>query len=405
MVDREKQDVGTLEAMLHDVQDSPAPTPRVLHDVASTGIAELDRTLGGLFWGDNVVFEVPDPPTAEPFYRAAAAVKEHYDQRLYVALSGEPTEIRGFSVIDARPGSELSQPAPLLRAIVERCRRGDRNLVLFEAMEPMIERWGADVAARFFAHCCPQLLELAAIAYWSVPSGAADSGLRRTIEEVTQCVLVVGDSRLRIAKAEGRPPGIEGSIFRYRDIDGLPALTPAPVAARIGVALRAARTQRQLSQSDLARLAGVSPSAISQAERGKRGLSLETLLELTGNLNMSVDELLRGEVVAGYRLGRRDHPRTRRVDSGHQPLPLLDDPAAGLRAYVVYLPPRQTGSPHLAHKGTELVAVANGLVQVVLADGRLVLRRGEVVLIDATTIEGWRNLGPSEATLFWILRD
>ncbi|MGH3530211.1 MAG: cupin domain-containing protein, partial [Pseudonocardiaceae bacterium] len=78
---------------------------------------------------------------------------------------------------------------------------------------------------------------------------------------------------------------------------------------------------------------------------------------------------------------------------------------SGLRAYLVHLSPRQTGSPHLAHKGTELVAVANGLVQIVLANGRLVLRRGEVLLIDATTIEGWRNLGPSEATLFWILRD
>ena len=391
--------------MLHDVPDLPAATPWLLHDVASTGIAELDHTLGGLFWGDNVVFEVAGPPAAEPFYRAVAAVEGHYDQVLYVALSGEPTQLRGFDLIDARRGSELSQPAPLLRAIVERCRRGERNLVLFEAMETMIERWGADVAARFFAHCCPQLLELGAIAYWSVPAGALYPSLRRTIEEVTQCVLVVGDSRLRVAKAEGRPPGIEGSVFRYRDVGGLPALTPAPVAARIGVALRAARTQRQLSQSDLARLAGVSPSAISQAERGKRGLSLETLLELTGNLNMSVDELLRGEVVAGYRLGRRDHPRTRRTNNGHQPLPLLDDPGAGLRAYLVHLPPRQTGTPHLTHKGTELVAVANGLVQIVLANGRLVLRRGEVLLIDATTIEGWRNLGPSEATLFWILRD
>jgi transcriptional regulator with XRE-family HTH domain len=391
--------------MLHDVPDPPTPRPGLLHDVTSTGIAELDHALGGLFWGDNVVFEVADPPAAEPFYRAAAAVEEHYDQRLYVALSGESTELRGFDVIDARPGSELSQPAPLFRAIVERCRRGERSLVLFEAMETMIVRWGADVTARFFAHCCPQLLELGAIAYWSVPSGALYPSLRRTIEEVTQCVLDVGDSRLRVAKAEGRPPGIEGSVFRYRDVDGLPALTPAPVAARIGVALRAARTQRQLSQSDLARLAGVSPSAISQAERGKRGLSLETLLELTGNLNMSVDELLRGEVVAGYRLGHRHHPRARRVDNGHQPLPLLDAPTAGLRAYLVHLPPRQAGSPHLAHKGTELVAVANGLVQIILGNGRLVLRRGEVLLVDATTIEGWRNLGPSEATLFWILRD
>jgi transcriptional regulator with XRE-family HTH domain len=391
--------------MLYNVLDPLTATPGLVPDVASTGIAELDRVLGGLFWGDNVVFEVIDPPSAQPFYRAIAAVEEHYDQRLSVTLSQQPTEIRGFDIIHAGPGSELAQPAPLLRAIVERCRRSERNLVLFEAMQTLIECWGAEVTARFFAHCCPQLLDLGAIAYWSVPSGQLYPGLRRTIEEITQCVLVVGDSRLRIAKAEGRPPGIEGSVFRYRDINGLPALTPAPVAARIGAALRAVRTQRQLSQSDLARLAGVSPSAISQAERGQRGLSLETLLELTGQLNISVDELLRGEVVAGYRLGRRDHPRTRRINSGHQPLPLLDDPASGLRAYLVHLPPRQAGSPHLVHKGTELVAVANGLVQVILTNGRPVLRRGEVLLIDATTIEGWRNLGPSEATLFWILRD
>ena len=192
--------------MLHHVPDAASATPPLLHDVASTGIAELDHALGGLFWGDNAVFEVADPPMVEPFYRAAAAVKEHYDRRLYVDLSGVPTELRGFDVIDARPGSELSQPAPLFRAIVERCRRGEANLVLFETMETMIERWGADVAARFFAHCCPQLLELGAIAYWSAPSGALYPGLRRTIEEVTQCVL--------------------------------PALTPAPVLANGRLVLR-----------------------------------------------------------------------------------------------------------------------------------------------------------------------
>ncbi|MDQ3823360.1 MAG: helix-turn-helix domain-containing protein [Actinomycetota bacterium] len=383
---------------------TPSRAAELAGDVASTGVAPLDDVLGGLFWGDNVVFEVAEPPAATPFYRAVAGAADQYDQRLYVSLSGEEP-IAGFDVVDAGAATSLAQPAPLLRAIIDRCRDGDRNLLVFEAMETMIARWGADVAGRFFAHCCPQLLELGAIAYWSVPAGEAYPRLRRTIEEVTQCVLAVGESRLRVAKADGRPPGVEGSVFRYRVVDGLPELTPAPIVARVGAALRAARTQRRLSQSDLARLAGVSPSAISQAERGQRGLSLETLLELTGRLGMTVDELLRGDVVAGYRLGRRHHPRTRRGEAGNQPLPLLDDPAAGLRTYVVHLPPRGSGSPHVAHKGVELVAVASGLVQVVLATGRPVLRRGEVLLVEATSIDSWRNLGPSEATLFWVLRD
>ena len=391
--------------MLYAMAAPPEVSAPALDDVGSTGIPGLDDVLGGLFWGDNVVFEVADPRAAEPFYRAVAAAPERYDQRLYVSLSGSRPAVAGFEVIEARAEGDLGQPAPLMRAIIERCARGERNLLLFEAMETMIERWGSDVAARFFAVCCPQLLDLGAIAYWSIASGEPYPGLRRTIEEITQCVLVVGESRLRVAKADGRPPGIEGSVFRYREVDGLPALTPAPVVARIGAALRAARTQRHLSQSDLARLAGVSPSAVSQAERGQRGLSLETLLELTGKLNMTLDGLLRGEVVAGYRLGRRHHPRTRPSASGDQPIALLDDPAAGLRAYLVTLAARESGSPHIAHKGTELVAVANGLVQVVLATGRPVLRRGEVLLVETTAIERWRNLGPAEATLFWILRD
>jgi transcriptional regulator with XRE-family HTH domain len=259
-----------------------------------------------------------------------------YERCVYVTLSADRPAVTGFDLVEALPGGDLGQPAPLMRAIVERCRPSERNLLLFDPMETMIERWGSEVAARFFAVCCPQLLDLGAIAYWSVPSGERYPGLRRTIEEVTQCVLVVGEARLRVAKAEGRPPGIEGTVFRYQDVDGVPTLTPAPVAARVGTALRAARLQRHLSQSDLARLAGVSPSAVSQAERGRRGLSLETLLELTGKLNITLDELLRGEVVAGYRLGRRQHPR-RRDGASEQPVPLLDDPAAGLRAYLVHL--------------------------------------------------------------------
>ena len=383
----------------------PGAEPHALEQSASTGTAALDDALGGLFWGDNVVFEVADRSAAEPFYRAVAAVEGQFDERIYVSLSRARTPFAGFDLLDARAGSKLGQPGALLRAIVERCRQHERNLILFEPMETMIERWGSEVTGRFFAHCCPQLLEIGAIAYWSVPAGELYPGLRRTIEEMTQCVLVVGESRLRVAKADGRPPGVEGSVFRYREADGVPVLTPAPAAARIGAALRAARMQRQLSQSELARLAGVSPSAVSQAERGQRGLSLETLLELTAKLNMTLDELLRGQVVAGYRLGRRHHPRSRRDEAGRQPLALLDDPAAGLRAYLVRLPPGGTGSPHLGHKGTELVAVADGLVQVVLTNGRPVLRRGEVLLVEATTIERWRNLAPADATLFWILRD
>src|SRR3954454_14686420 len=282
----------------------------------------------------------------------------------------------------------------------------------------MAARWGTDTARAFFVRCCPHLLEVGAIAYWSVGHGAALAPLRREIAEITQCVFTLSEGRLRIAKAEARGPGVEGSVFRMGVKDGRPELEAAPVAARLGTALRAVRTQRHMSQSDLARLLGISPSAVSQVERGRRGLSLETLLDACTKLDLTLDELLRGDVNPGYRLPRPHDPpppargppapglrRAPRGRADGRPLALIDDRRAGLRAYLLTLAPRGHATPHLTHKGVELVAVVSGLVQVLLDSGRPVLRRGETLLAERSAILGWRNLGEGDAMLFWILRD
>lgn len=374
-------------------------------DTARTGLPELDAALGGLYWGDNVVWTPGEHVAAEPFYRAVAAVGG-YGQSLYVCLERDPAAIAaaypGFAIVDARPGSPLEHPAPLLAELSRRCDPVPRSLLLFDALDGALARWGGDLTRAFFVRCCPHLLEIGAVAYWTLGHATAGTRLLRAVEEVTQCVLALDGGRLRIAKAEGRGPGVEGTIFRYGVRDGGVTLTPAPAATRVGTALRALRVDRGLSQSELARLLGISPSAVSQAERGRRGLSLETLLTLCAKLDLTLDELLRGEVAAGYRLARRHDPRQRATD---RPLALLDDRRAGMRAYLVRLPAHRQGTPHLQHKGVELVAVATGLVQVVLGNGRPVLRPGETLLADGTAITGWRNLGEAEATLFWVLRD
>jgi transcriptional regulator with XRE-family HTH domain len=372
---------------------------------ASTGILELDRALDGLYWGDNVVWEAREEAALLPFFRAIAARAQDYDAAVYVTLARSPDEVRtrypSLSVLDARADSPLSQPGPLLRAILDTCRQGTRALLLFDPLPAMVARWGAETARLFFLRTCPALLELGAVAYRSV-CGDRRQALYRDVEATTQCVLSVEDGRLRIVKAEGRRPGVEGSVLRYQIEDGAPLVSPAPAAARVGAALRALRLQRGLSKSDLARLAGVSPSAVSQAERGLRGLSLDTLLRLSAELHITLDELLRGDVASDYRLGRRHSPDER---SGGQPLPLLDDPQVGLRAYLVQLPGRGSLSLRSGHKGLELVAVAAGLVQVTVAAGRPVLRRGEVLLAERSGIAACRNLTDQPALLFWILRD
>lgn len=376
-------------------------------ETASTGVVELDLALGGLFWGDNVVWEIEEGSSVEPFLTAiTAGAAEDYEYAGYVTVTRDPGEVHerfpGLEVIDARPGTPLGQPGPLLAEIRTLCTSVERDLLLFDPLEAMGAEWGLDRALRFFIRACPMLLELGAIAYWSFTPVGLGQSVRREIEEVTQCVIVVAEGRLRIAKADGRPFGVQGSVFRYRADGATPQLERAPAAARLGSALRAVRLQRHLSQSELARLAGVSPSAISQAERGQRGLSLETLLDLTARLGITLDELLRGEVAPGYRLARRHDPRQ---TADGKPLPLLDDPETGLRAYLLRLPPKASSELGFAHKGVEMITVGAGLVQVVLPTGRPVLRQGEALLAERSGIASCRNIGDREALVFWALRD
>src|SRR6476620_1827605 len=88
---------------------------------ATTGVAELDRALNGLYWGDNVVFDAELAADVEPFYAAVAGQVQSYDGAAFVSLERDPSELEasfpGFDVVDAREGGALAQPRPLLDAI------------------------------------------------------------------------------------------------------------------------------------------------------------------------------------------------------------------------------------------------------------------------------------------------
>ena len=59
--------------------------------------------------------------------------------------------------------------------------------------------------------------------------------------------------------------------------------------------MRAARKAKGLTMKELGKLVGVSESAISQYETGKRETDYETLLKIGEVLGCSADYLLRGE--------------------------------------------------------------------------------------------------------------
>jgi XRE family transcriptional regulator, regulator of sulfur utilization len=290
-------------------------------------------------------------------------------------------------------------PGDVLREIHRICHRPGRRLLLFESLSVMLRAWGLAGTREFFARCCPLLLDSGAIAYWSMSARDTPVALRDAVLGVTHCVLRVDERSLQVAKAEGRGDAAIGTVLHWHEEDGQPVLAPPEIVDRLAASLRAIREARDLTQHDLGDMAGVTASAISQVERAERGLSLATLMRLSAALGVTIDDLLHGEEPA-YRIGRRPDDPRRGIQNT---LPLLREAHANMHVDLVHLEPRQAGEPPSTRKGTGIIAVASGLVQVRVAGQTPAVRHGEVLVADSRRIEGWRNLGQADALAFWIV--
>lgn len=374
-------------------------------DRVSSGVPDVDALLGGLILGDNVVWVLEDADVFRHLEDALVnEVRRRGERCFYVSAAADQGHLEArlgprVEVLDARGRGPYVDAAVLEMAIIERVRNDPPGFVVVDGLAQFARRWGPSKAVAFFSRVCPRLFDLGAIAYWRAPRAQLGASFIDQVTSVTQCVLEVEGGHLRVIKAEGRPASVQGRLLRLTLGDEQLHLEDERALGRLGQGLERVRRERNLSQSELAGLAGVSQSAISQAEAGRRGLSLETVVLLSERLGIGVDELLASAPPAGYVLARR--PRA----SVESTTALLDDPNAGMRAYLVRLEPGASGAPDFLHKGAELTLVASGLVQLTIGSDTPVMRAGDAALATTVAVSGWRNLLNVPAVLFWIVRD
>jgi transcriptional regulator with XRE-family HTH domain len=368
--------------------------------VASCGIPALDELLHGILWGDNVVLRIADPEADAAAYRRAFASAEGYGAVGVVAFPGG-------EAMPAVDGPRLETGGDGIDDAIDRVlafglELGAAGLVVVDDLARLVELHGEDGARRFFTRVCPRLLRLGLVACWTLGPGVGDE-LVEDIRRVTQIVIRVEPGQLVVVKAEARPLDVTGKVLAISSPaeDGqAPVVEAITDASRLGSALAAVRTQRGLSQAEFSRLAGVSPSAISQAERGHRGLSVSTLLRLASALGIPLDELVVGGGQPGYRI----HGRTMPHRGGASRVALVDSAAAPLRLYEFRLDAGAQGSPPAQRGGSELVLLGQGLLLVTMTDGTTpVIREGEALVAASSAIAGWRNLDEDQAIGFWLV--
>jgi transcriptional regulator with XRE-family HTH domain len=66
---------------------------------------------------------------------------------------------------------------------------------------------------------------------------------------------------------------------------------------QLGSKIKVRRLELRMTQENLAEKVGISTNFMGQIERGDRKLSIETLVSISNNLNLSIDYLLSDSIV------------------------------------------------------------------------------------------------------------
>ncbi len=412
----------------------------------TTGLRPLDDVIGGLRKGDNVVLEAAEDTTSDEFVLAFARASERTAGLAYVSFHVPPTAIldrlqhvwdpKRFVLVDcfteglgeseatfdrfyrSRRARELrlirvADPtdADQVRARMEELEDelGPNTRYVFDSLTGMQDLWGSEQALSFFVRSCPRLYDLRTVAYWLLERGAHDASFLSRLTHTTQIVIELraedGGYALKVVKAEGRPPEVVGRKAGLVFEAGRARLIREEQKGereRIGELLRTQRLARGISQAELARRIGISPSALSQAERGRAGLSGQTLTRAWEVLGTAFGPSALPPA-RPYRVLRRG-ARASSVIAPGLTAEEVADVATGAKVYLLTFAPGAAGRrPPFATKHDEVAVVISGALEVRVGETREALQAGDALVLSAEPVGTWRNPGQQETRVLWAI--
>jgi transcriptional regulator with XRE-family HTH domain len=412
----------------------------------STGIHALDELLGGLGVGDNVVWQAPDPADIEPFVEAFLATAHGDTPLTYLSFRLPPAAVLDrfgqvwdsdrFTLLDGWTGSQHASSEPSVavaglppQALVRRLKdptdmeQVNRELseiedelgpgarYVFDDLTSMQRLWGPEPALALFLRCCPRLYQERTVAYWLLERDAHPPTFRSQLADITQVILDLdttatqpAERTLQVVKADGHSPAVLGRTLRYAvgDNGAIDVLrTASGTRERIGEQIRAERIATGLSQAELARRIGVSPSALSQVERGRHGLSGETLTRLWATLGIPFGPAA-SPTSPPYRLARRGARQPLAPGSGMHGETVLQEPS-GLAVHELTFAANSSGRRPFETKQPELLLILEGALELQLGQDTHTLQQGDAILLATQPVTGWRNPAREPARVLWLL--
>ncbi len=421
-----------------------------------SGVTQLDRLLGGLFIGDNVVWH-DDAGSLASVFCLNFIQTSHAENKplIYVSFDRSPknlldklgplAENRQLTILDCftygkGAGSEVflrfyHQSASLWPCQIETVNNprevkevmdalygihatmeGDVRFV-FESLTGMQELWGGeDHVVEFYSHSCPRLYELNTVAYWIMEKRAHSPRVRARINQIAQVAIDLsvkrGTTFLTILKAEKRNLEAMNQPLRYWSRDLSVRFDDEKRAAGrfdMGVRLKELRTKRGISQTELASLVGVTPSTISQVESNLIYPSVTALIRMAEVLSVKIGTIFQ----------ERPDETDRVIFSPAEAVEVKfpDLPSDGIRGllltpldnepkaepYLLEIPPETTLPSHFfIHKGEEMGYLLTGTLHLKMSKTVHTAKAGDLIYMSLERPSQWKNPEVEPAKLLWF---
>ena len=422
----------------------------------ASGVSQLDHLLGGLYIGDNVGWYDDAGSLAAVYCLNFIQASQAQNRPLiYVSFDRSPKNLleklgalaqnNQLIILDCftygkGSGSEVflkfyenkksKWPCQIIRVNEPRQINqvmdslygihatlvGDVRFV-FESLTGMQELWGGEEnLINFYSHSCPRLYELNTIAYWIIEKRAHSPRLRAQINQIAQVAIDLsvkrGKTSLTILKAEKRDLDTLNKPFHYWS-KGLKISFDSEKRSTewfdLGKRLKEFRTKRGLSQTELAKLVGVTPSTISQVESNLIYPSLPALLKMAEVLAVELSSFFTESVDMTNRMifpeGEAVDIKLPNLPEGNINAKLLTpvDFKPKAEPYLLEIQPKKSLPAHFfIHKGEEIGYLLSGKLQLKLEKSVYNIRSGDVIYFTSEVPSQWKNPGPSTARLLWI---
>ena len=178
--------------------------------------------------------------------------------------------------------------------------------------------------------------------------------------------------------------------------------------ATVGLQVHALRKEKNLTLTQLADEARLSPAIVSQIERGLANPSFTTLAQLAHALEISVGRLCIGHDETKAPVVRKDDRRNlrgvARKSLGEAVYELLTPDLNGsLEAQWIVSPPgHDTSDTPFRHGGEEFGIVLSGTKDVYLDGGRHTLNAGDSITFDSTIPHWFTNHYEEICVAIWV---